>query len=230
MHPLRGRLERARARGAAAALAGGRPHGDDRARRLRRQRLPPYGVLAAVRARERGAAGRLAGQRLERPLELEQLARPRHHEQALHRRGHEPHPGARGTEPGIDIAGDNSLRSEGCAPGSDPHDDEAGASSSRLAAQMAALESDIRLTLPARPENVAVVRHVLGALAGALGLPPAVTDDMRLAVTEACANVVQHAYPDDEGTIDVHIRPSEGALDVVVSDSGRGIGPSLATS
>jgi len=95
---------------------------------------------------------------------------------------------------------------------------------------MAALESDIRLTLPARPENVAVVRHVLGALAGALGLPPAVTDDMRLAVTEACANVVQHAYPDDEGTIDVHIRPSGGALDVVVSDSGRGIGPSPATS
>jgi len=95
---------------------------------------------------------------------------------------------------------------------------------------MAALESDIRLTLPARPENVAVVRHVLGALAGALGLPPAVTDDMRLAVTEACANVVQHAYPDDEGTIDVHMRPSGRALDVVVSDSGRGIGPSPDTS
>ena len=39
---------------------------------------------------------------------------------------------------------------------------------------VAPLQSDIRLTLPARPENIAVVRHVLGALAEALGLPPAV--------------------------------------------------------
>ena len=44
-------------------------------------------------------------------------------------------------------------------------------------------DSDIRLTLPARPENVAVVRHVLGGLAEALRLPPGVVDDMRLAVT-----------------------------------------------
>src|SRR4051794_25938923 len=46
--------------------------------------------------------------------------------------------------------------------------------------------SDVRLTLPARPENVAVVRHVLGAFAEALMLPDPVIEDMRLAVTEAC--------------------------------------------
>jgi hypothetical protein len=34
--------------------------------------------------------------------------------------------------------------------------------------------SDVRLTLPARPENVAVVRHVLGAFAEALQLPDSV--------------------------------------------------------
>ena len=54
--------------------------------------------------------------------------------------------------------------------------------------------SDVRLTLPARPENVAVVRHVLGAFAEALQLPDPVIEDMRLAVTEACTNVVRHAY------------------------------------
>jgi serine/threonine-protein kinase RsbW len=77
---------------------------------------------------------------------------------------------------------------------------------------------------------VAVVRHVLGALAGALGLPPAVTEDLRLAVTEACTNVVRHAYPDDEGTIDVVVLPNGRALDVIVADSGRGIGPSPDTA
>jgi anti-sigma regulatory factor (Ser/Thr protein kinase) len=91
------------------------------------------------------------------------------------------------------------------------------------------MDTDIRLTLPARPENVAVVRHVLGALAEALALPPALIDDMRLAVTEACTNVVRHAY-EDEGTIDVVVRPQGEALEVVVADEGRGIGPSPDTA
>jgi anti-sigma regulatory factor (Ser/Thr protein kinase) len=92
-----------------------------------------------------------------------------------------------------------------------------------------ALHSDIRLTVPARPENVAVIRHVLGALADALALPPALIDDVRLAVTEACTNVVRHAY-DDEGTIDVVVRPKGDELEVTVTDEGRGLGPSPDTS
>jgi serine/threonine-protein kinase RsbW len=91
-------------------------------------------------------------------------------------------------------------------------------------------ESDIRLTLPARPENVAVVRHVLGALAEVLSLPDVVRENMRLAVTEACTNVVRHAYQDDRGTIDVVVRPRNDALEVIVSDTGRGIGPSPDTA
>jgi serine/threonine-protein kinase RsbW len=94
---------------------------------------------------------------------------------------------------------------------------------------MQALDSDIRLTLPARPENVAVVRHVLGALAEVLSLPEAVREDMRLAVTEACTNVVRHAYSDGDGTIDVVMRPNGEALEVTVSDTGRGLGPSPDT-
>jgi anti-sigma regulatory factor (Ser/Thr protein kinase) len=84
--------------------------------------------------------------------------------------------------------------------------------------------------LPARPENVGVVRHVLGALAEALDLPRAVTEDMRLAVTEACTNVVRHAYADGDGAIDVIVRPKGGELEVVVEDAGRGIGPSPDTA
>jgi serine/threonine-protein kinase RsbW len=91
-------------------------------------------------------------------------------------------------------------------------------------------DTDIRLTLPARPENVAVVRHVLGALAEALDLDRALVDDMRLAVTEACTNVVRHAYSGEEGTIDVVVRPNGEMLEVVVSDEGRGMGPSPDTA
>ena len=87
--------------------------------------------------------------------------------------------------------------------------------------------SGVRLSLPARPENVAVVRHVLGAFAEALQLPDELVEDIRLAITEACTNVVRHAYHDGEdGPIDVVIRPGDDRLDLVVSDRGRGIGPS----
>jgi serine/threonine-protein kinase RsbW len=91
--------------------------------------------------------------------------------------------------------------------------------------------SDVRLTLPARPENVAVVRHVLGAFAEALQLPDPVIEDMRLAVTEACTNVVRHAYADGEpGPVEILIRPVGDTLRVIVSDQGRGIGPSEDTT
>ena len=99
-----------------------------------------------------------------------------------------------------------------------------------LEAPVELLDSDIRLTLPARPENVAVVRHVLGALSDALALPPALAEDIRLAVSEACTNVVRHAYSDGEGAIDVTVRSEGDALEVIVSDSGRGVAPSPDTS
>jgi serine/threonine-protein kinase RsbW len=89
------------------------------------------------------------------------------------------------------------------------------------------LSSDVRLTLPARPENVAVIRHMLGAFADALSLPPDLVEDMRLAVTEACTNVVRHAYQDGHpGPIDVVIRPNGDRLDLIVSDQGQGLGSS----
>jgi serine/threonine-protein kinase RsbW len=89
------------------------------------------------------------------------------------------------------------------------------------------MSSDVRLTLPARPENVAVIRHVLGAFAEALQLPADLVADMRLAVTEASTNVVRHAYHDGEpGPIDVVIQPNGDTLDLIVSDRGAGIGPS----
>jgi serine/threonine-protein kinase RsbW len=91
--------------------------------------------------------------------------------------------------------------------------------------------TDVKLTLPARPENVAVVRHVLGAFAESLRLPDELIEDLRLAVTEACTNVVRHAYPDgDPGAVEVSIEPRKERVRIVVADSGRGIGTSSDTT
>src|SRR3954467_13513780 len=87
--------------------------------------------------------------------------------------------------------------------------------------------TDVKLTLPARPENVSVIRHVLGAFREALRLPDELVEDLRLAVTEACTNVGGHAYPPDlSGPVEISIRPEEQRVNVVVADRGRGIGSS----
>ncbi len=85
-------------------------------------------------------------------------------------------------------------------------------------------DCDIRLTMPARAENVVMIRHVCGALAEALHMPAELVADIKLAVTEACTNVVRHAYAGVEaGPIDVAAEPLAGCLTVVVSDRGCGI-------
>lgn len=93
-------------------------------------------------------------------------------------------------------------------------------------------DSDVRLTLPARAESVAVIRHVLGAFVEALQVSPLVVDDMRLAVTEACTNVVRHAYADrgEPGPLEIVMRSEGDTLDVIVTDRGRGLGSSSDTS
>ena len=84
---------------------------------------------------------------------------------------------------------------------------------------------DLELTLPARPENVAVARHAIGGFADVLDVPDQTLADVKLAVTEACTNVVVHAYPGGEGPIRLRATVTDGMLRVVVSDEGRGILP-----
>jgi anti-sigma regulatory factor (Ser/Thr protein kinase) len=47
--------------------------------------------------------------------------------------------------------------------------------------------------------------------------------NVQIAVTEACSNVVVHAYDGQIGTLEVEARYEEGQLAVWVRDFGRGI-------
>ncbi len=82
------------------------------------------------------------------------------------------------------------------------------------------------MSLPARSENVAVVRHALAGLAEQIGMDEAALADLKTVVTEACMNVVVHAYPgDDPGPLEVEAAPELNGLTVVVRDYGAGIRP-----
>ncbi|HEX4730817.1 MAG TPA: ATP-binding protein [Solirubrobacterales bacterium] len=86
--------------------------------------------------------------------------------------------------------------------------------------------SGLQMSLPARAENVAVVRHALAGLAERIGMDEAATADLKTVVTEACMNVVVHAYPESEvGLLEVEAVPDLGGLTVAVRDFGRGISP-----
>jgi serine/threonine-protein kinase RsbW len=83
----------------------------------------------------------------------------------------------------------------------------------------------LQIRLPAKAENVAVVRHALAGLAEQIGMDEAGVADLKTVVTEACMNVVVHAYPDGTGPLMVETDPDSDGLTVKVSDSGAGISP-----
>jgi serine/threonine-protein kinase RsbW len=86
-------------------------------------------------------------------------------------------------------------------------------------------EPDVRLSMPARPEGVAVVRQALAGMADALAVDAAVLADMKMAVSEACTNVVVHAYENSDGILEVDMRADDAGLTIQVRDHGSGIHP-----
>jgi serine/threonine-protein kinase RsbW len=88
----------------------------------------------------------------------------------------------------------------------------------------ATVPPEVLLVMPARPEGVGVVRQALAGVADALDFDASVLADMKMAVTEACTNVVVHAY-DEEGMLEVEMLAGEDGLTIVVRDHGSGIQP-----
>ena len=53
----------------------------------------------------------------------------------------------------------------------------------------------IELRIPAQPENLALARLALAGVGAVAGAREDVIADLKVAVTEACTNAIQHAYP-----------------------------------
>ena len=83
----------------------------------------------------------------------------------------------------------------------------------------------MEFSLPAEAGNVPLIRHALAGLAEALEMEPTGIADLKTVVTEACMNVVLHAYAEETGPLEVHAWPEDDALVVSVRDYGSGIRP-----
>ena len=81
----------------------------------------------------------------------------------------------------------------------------------------------VRLELENRPENVSVVRAALTGIAEAASFDEELATDVKTAVSEACNNVVIHAYEGQRGPMRVLVMNSGDRVDIVVRDEGTGI-------
>jgi anti-sigma regulatory factor (Ser/Thr protein kinase) len=83
----------------------------------------------------------------------------------------------------------------------------------------------VHLALGNDAENVALVRHVIRGVAETVGMSDRLAADVKTAVSEACANVVLHAYGGAPGPLLVSIGAKSDGLIVIVRDRGGGIKP-----
>ncbi|MEA2124736.1 MAG: hypothetical protein QOI80_1518, partial [Solirubrobacteraceae bacterium] len=92
-----------------------------------------------------------------------------------------------------------------------------------LAVQLTPIEADrLALRLPAEPPVLSPMRRSLRHWLEALGAVDAEVYDMLVAVTEAAANAVEHAYGPLDATFDVEARASgDGEITIIVRDQGR---------
>ena len=82
----------------------------------------------------------------------------------------------------------------------------------------------IQLTMPAQPERLSGTRRILGRWLRQNGAGETDITDVLVACTEACSNVIQHAYP-SEGLIDLRAEIHDGALTLTVRDFGTWMTP-----
>ncbi|WP_214788393.1 anti-sigma B factor RsbW [Exiguobacterium sp. s21] len=77
------------------------------------------------------------------------------------------------------------------------------------------------MTFPAKPEYVGVVRLVVSGIANRMGYTYDEIEDIKIAVSEACGNAVQHAYEDQEGEVKLTCGVHQDRLEMTIEDSGK---------
>jgi serine/threonine-protein kinase RsbW len=90
------------------------------------------------------------------------------------------------------------------------------------------LEIDIALCLPREAETVSIVRDVAVVSLVRLGVTRDCAEDIRLALSEACTNVIDHSEADDEYEVRLQVDGLNCQMRVI--DTGRGLDVTALTA
>lgn len=80
----------------------------------------------------------------------------------------------------------------------------------------------IRIKLPSDPKFISVLRSTVSELAQKIGFSFEQANDIKLALNEACANVIEHAYKWQKNkSMFVYFIIHPDALEIVIKDFGK---------
>ncbi len=94
-----------------------------------------------------------------------------------------------------------------------------------------AAQNTVEIKIPCQSEFVGVVRLAVSGIASRMNFSVEDIEDIKIAVSEACTNCVQHAFPNQaDGSVLIECRMTKEALIIDVIDSGKGFDPKTVKS
>ena len=82
----------------------------------------------------------------------------------------------------------------------------------------------LKMIIPGKPEFVGTVRIAIAHAVSRAGFDIEAIEDIKVAVSEACTNIVCHSHDDPDFTYDVAMELSESKVTIMISDNGVGFG------
>ena len=93
---------------------------------------------------------------------------------------------------------------------------------------MDALERKFSLQVPSSTENLALIREFVSSAAKQAGFDDKEIGRLELAVDEACANVIEHAYGHDANKeVIVRAKLDDEEFSIDIEDTGKGFDPAM---
>ena len=80
----------------------------------------------------------------------------------------------------------------------------------------------LELKVPGKPQYVGTVRMTVASIASGLGFDIESIDDIKVAVSEACTNIVCHSDMEQDFVYDVSLQIEDERLVIIVQDYGKG--------
>ena len=91
---------------------------------------------------------------------------------------------------------------------------------------MASIERIFMLQVPSNTEHLAMIRDFVNGIGTRAGLSASEVAKLELAVDEACANVIEHAYgPEVTKEVSVKATIDDETVQIDVVDTGKGFDP-----
>ena len=90
------------------------------------------------------------------------------------------------------------------------------------------MKDQVTVTIPSHPKYLSAVRSVTERMCRIYGTAEAAAEDVKLAVDEACSNVIKHAYKGDTANkIIVKFRTNQKGFEVIIEDTGLKADPAF---